>query len=119
MDEQLQESYQAYNAYEERAGTILCEGESFNAGVVGLSDPSGTRRWTIRELAALQTFPATRIFCDGKVTKKPARRIIGNAVPPYWQSRCSRRQRQVSRLRMKTTGNAPHRTGGYEEQEAS
>jgi hypothetical protein len=52
---------------------------------LALSDPltpSGTRRWIIRELAALQTFPALHVFCDGKVSNVNARRVIGNAVPP-------------------------------------
>jgi hypothetical protein len=72
----------AYNAYARRAGTILCICESYSTGSKRPTDPSGTRRWTIRELAALQTFPALHVFCDGKVSNVNARRVIGNAVPP-------------------------------------
>ena len=34
----------AYNAYEYRAGTIICNGESSGRGIGGTSDPTGTRR---------------------------------------------------------------------------
>lgn len=72
--------YQAHNAYEHRAGTILCSCENMVKGHV--SGPTGTHARTIRELAALQTFPAAHVFCHGKVARVDAKRIIGNAVPP-------------------------------------
>lgn len=42
--------------------------------------PSGTRAFTLRELACLQTFPMTYNFCGN--TKNSRRMQIGNAVPP-------------------------------------
>ena len=63
-----------------RAGTIVCNGESSKTG--SALHPLGNRTWTVRELAALQTFPAAHVFCEETIPGKAAMRIIGNAVPP-------------------------------------
>ncbi|EGC49841.1 C-5 cytosine methyltransferase DmtA [Histoplasma capsulatum var. duboisii H88] len=53
-----------------QARTITCNGgENYH--------PSGTRGFTYRELACLQTFPLEHRFCG-----KSVKRQIGNAVPP-------------------------------------
>ncbi|KAL2361703.1 hypothetical protein RJZ56_005385 [Blastomyces dermatitidis] len=53
-----------------QAKTITCNGgENYH--------PSGTRTFTYREFACLQTFPLEHRFCG-----KSVKRQIGNAVPP-------------------------------------
>jgi DNA (cytosine-5)-methyltransferase 1 len=54
--------------------TLTCNGGQGNY------HPSGSRAYTIREIASLQTFPWYHIFPGKSVTV--ARRQIGNAVPP-------------------------------------
>ena len=54
--------------------TLTCNGGQNNY------HPSGTRAYTIREIASLQTFPWYHVF-PGKILTV-ARRQIGNAVPP-------------------------------------
>ncbi|KAK2808144.1 hypothetical protein FQN49_008745, partial [Arthroderma sp. PD_2] len=52
------------------AKTLTCSGgDNFH--------PSGTRTFTLRESACLQTFPLQHTFCSPGVMKQ-----IGNAVPP-------------------------------------
>ncbi|KIW70858.1 hypothetical protein PV04_03095 [Phialophora macrospora] len=46
--------------------------------------PSGTRRFSIREHAALQTFPHTFVFCGPRVQKA---KQVGNAVPPEFATK--------------------------------
>ncbi|CAG7919568.1 unnamed protein product [Penicillium olsonii] len=58
---------------ESLAKTITCGGGEFNY------HPSGTRPYTDREMAVLQTFPMDYQF-SGKYTRKQ----IGNAVPPMF-----------------------------------
>jgi DNA (cytosine-5)-methyltransferase 1 len=53
------------------ARTITCGGGEFNY------HPSGTRAYTDREMALLQTFPMDYKFCGINTRKQ-----IGNAVPP-------------------------------------
>lgn len=54
--------------------TLTCNGGQNNY------HPSGTRAYTIREMASLQTFPWYHLFPGKSVTV--SRRQIGNAVPP-------------------------------------
>lgn len=54
--------------------TLTCNGGQGNY------HPSGTRAYTIREIASLQTFPWYHLFPGKSVTV--SRRQIGNAVPP-------------------------------------
>ena len=54
--------------------TLTCNGGQNNY------HPTGTRAYTIREIASLQTFPWYHVF-PGKILTV-ARRQIGNAVPP-------------------------------------
>ncbi|KAL9107378.1 MAG: hypothetical protein Q9227_007743 [Pyrenula ochraceoflavens] len=52
--------------------------------------PDGDRRFTIRELACIQTFPLTHLFFseDGDLASvTSAQRMIGNAVPPVMAKR--------------------------------
>lgn len=46
-------------------------------GAVGKEHPSGERKFTMREIAALQSFPIEHVFKSNHI-----RRQIGNAVPP-------------------------------------
>jgi DNA (cytosine-5)-methyltransferase 1 len=55
------------------ARTITCGGGEFNY------HPSGTRPYTSREMALLQTFPLNYRF-----TGKFMRKQVGNAVPPLF-----------------------------------
>ena len=56
------------------AFTLTCGGGENNY------HPSGKRRYTVREMACLQTFPLTHSFALNN--KTAARKQIGNAVPP-------------------------------------
>jgi DNA (cytosine-5)-methyltransferase 1 len=49
--------------------------------------PSGTRRFSIRERAALQTFPHNFIFCGPRDEKS---KQVGNAVPPEFSDKMFR-----------------------------
>jgi DNA (cytosine-5)-methyltransferase 1 len=60
------------------APTVTSRGDD-RGGVVVLHHPGNHRRMTARELAAVQSFPDTFIFCG---TKTSAYRQISNAVPP-------------------------------------
>ncbi|OJJ43859.1 hypothetical protein ASPZODRAFT_154360 [Penicilliopsis zonata CBS 506.65] len=66
----LRYSRPPFNA-DQPAGTITCNGGERNY------HPSGTRGFTNREFASLQTFPLHYRFGDREVRKQ-----IGNAVPP-------------------------------------
>ncbi|KAI9876856.1 MAG: hypothetical protein M1823_007201, partial [Watsoniomyces obsoletus] len=60
-----------------QAKTLTCKG----GDCVGNYHPSGLRRWTIREIACLQTFPLYHTFAGARgITAAKAQ--IGNAVPP-------------------------------------
>lgn len=67
---QLRGTRQRYNAFQP-ARTVTCNGGEFNY------HPSGTRQFTCREFACLQTFPM-----DYQFSAQQVRRQIGNAVPP-------------------------------------
>lgn len=60
------------------APTVTGRGDN-KGGVVVLHHPSNTRRMSVRELAAIQSFPLDFYFdCN----QSAAYRLIGNAVPP-------------------------------------
>lgn len=59
-----------------QAKTMTCSGGVRNR------HPSGKRDYTVREYAALQTFPLEHSFAD--LTKTVQKRQIGNAVPPLF-----------------------------------
>ena len=60
------------------APTVTARGDS-KGGVVVLHHPSNTRRMSVRELAAVQSFPLDYEFYGSNTS---AYRQIGNAVPP-------------------------------------
>lgn len=60
------------------APTVTARGDS-RGGVVILPHPSGKRRMSCRELAAIQSFPMNYEFCGNNSS---VYRQIGNAVPP-------------------------------------
>ena len=63
---------------EKPAPTVTARGDD-RGGVVVLHHPGNHRRMTVRELAAVQSFPLDFIFCGNNSS---AYRQIGNAVPP-------------------------------------
>lgn len=58
--------------------TITARGDE-RGGVVIIHHPSNLRRMTVREVAAVQSFPDDYMFCGSKTS---GYRQIGNAVPP-------------------------------------
>lgn len=60
------------------APTVTGRGDN-KGGVVVLHHPSNTRRMSVRELAAVQSFPDTYDFATNQ---SASYRLIGNAVPP-------------------------------------
>ncbi|KAI1623149.1 cytosine-5--methyltransferase [Exophiala viscosa] len=65
-------------SWDKVTGTITC-----NGGAAKVYHPRGRRKYTMRELLALQTFPASFDFPrENPPTKTLMRRQIGNAVPP-------------------------------------
>jgi len=60
------------------APTVTARGDE-KGGVVVLHHPGNHRRMTARELAAVQSFPDSFVFCG---TRTSAYRQIANAVPP-------------------------------------
>lgn len=76
--------YRAPNFYrrfgwDEIAGTITASAQPENCGIL-YPDPATTRRFTIREIARIQSFPDDYIFNARSVQGKY--KVIGNAVPP-------------------------------------
>lgn len=90
---QLRGTRQPYNEFQP-ARTVTCNGGEFNY------HPSGTRQFTCREFACLQTFPMDYQFSNQQV-----RRQIGNAVPPklskaiYREVRKSLRETDLQEMR--------------------
>lgn len=65
---------------EEIAGTITASAQPENCGII---HPTENRRFTIREVARIQTFPDDFIFNDDGLKNITAMyKVIGNAVPP-------------------------------------
>jgi DNA (cytosine-5)-methyltransferase 1 len=62
---------------QEIAGTITAAGTPENSGIL---HPTENRRYTVREIARIQSFPDKFIFVGGSVSSKYHQ--IGNAVPP-------------------------------------
>lgn len=61
-------------------GTITASAQPENCGII---HPIHKRRYTIREIARIQTFPDTFIFIDDSLKNITAMyKVIGNAVPP-------------------------------------
>ena len=61
-------------------GTITASAQPENCGII---HPIHNRRYTIREIARIQTFPDTFIFIDDSLKNITAMyKVIGNAVPP-------------------------------------
>lgn len=61
-------------------GTITASAQPENCGII---HPIHNRRYTIREIARIQTFPDTFIFIDDGLKNITAMyKVIGNAVPP-------------------------------------
>jgi DNA (cytosine-5)-methyltransferase 1 len=78
------QTYRAPNFYRrfalgEICGTITASAQPENCGIV---HPLEDRRFSIREIARLQSFPDNFKFADGCLI--PAYKIIGNAVPPVF-----------------------------------
>lgn len=74
--------YHAPNFYrrfslDEICGTITAAGTPENSGIV---HPHEHRRYTVREIARIQSFPDWFVFRSGSLSGKY--KIIGNAVPP-------------------------------------
>ena len=78
--------YHAPNFYrrfsrDEIAGTITASAQPENCGIV---HPTENRRFTIREIARIQTFPDDFIFIDDTAKDITAMyKVIGNAVPVH------------------------------------
>lgn len=76
--------YHAPNFYrrfsrDEINGTITASAQPENCGI---THPTENRRYTIREIARIQTFPDDFIFIDGSLKDIVAMyKVIGNAVP--------------------------------------
>ena len=64
-------------AWHEIAGTVTASGTPENSGVL---HPTENRRYTIRELARIQTFDDEFVFYGKSISSK--HKQIGNAVPP-------------------------------------
>ena len=61
-------------------GTITASAQPENCGII---HPIHNRRYTIREIARIQTFPDTFVFIDDSLRNITAMyKVIGNAVPP-------------------------------------
>lgn len=61
-------------------GTITASAQPENCGII---HPIHNRRYTIREIARIQTFPDGFIFVDDSVKNITAMyKVIGNAIPP-------------------------------------
>lgn len=61
-------------------GTITAAAQPENCGII---HPIHNRRYTIREVARIQSFPDNFLFVDNSVKKITAMyKVIGNAVPP-------------------------------------
>lgn len=61
-------------------GTITASAQPENCGII---HPIHNRRYTIREIARIQTFPDSFTFVDDSVKNVTAMyKVIGNAVPP-------------------------------------
>ena len=61
-------------------GTITASAQPENCGII---HPLHNRRYTIREIARIQTFPDDFIFIDDSLKNITAMyKVIGNAVPP-------------------------------------
>jgi DNA (cytosine-5)-methyltransferase 1 len=76
------EKYRAPNFYRrfalgEICGTITASGQPENSGII---HPYLNRRFTIREIARIQSFPDDFIFPLPSISNKY--KVIGNAVPP-------------------------------------
>ena len=77
--------YHAPNMYRrfartEIAGTITAAAQPENCGII---HPTENRRFNIREIARIQTFPDDfEFFTDSKVDVTGMYKVIGNAVPP-------------------------------------
>lgn len=77
--------YHAPNFYRrfakhEIAGTITASAQPENCGII---HPTENRRFTIREIARIQTFPDDFVFFDENARTVTAMyKVIGNAVPP-------------------------------------
>jgi DNA (cytosine-5)-methyltransferase 1 len=79
------EKYHAPNFYRrfglgEICGTITASAQPENCGI---THPLENRRFSIREIARIQSFPDNFVFC-GSATKQivGSYKVIGNAVPP-------------------------------------
>jgi len=65
---------------DEIAGTITAAAQPENCGII---HPTQARRFNIREIARIQTFPDNFIFIDDSIKNITAMyKVIGNAVPP-------------------------------------
>lgn len=73
--------------------TILARGNG-GGGVCAIPHYNGLRRLTVRESAAVQTFPDTFEFCG---TKNACYRQIGNAVPVAFAKLLGRELRRIER----------------------
>lgn len=61
-------------------GTITASAQPENCGII---HPIHNRRYTIREIARIQTFPDDFVFIDDSVKNITAMyKVIGNAIPP-------------------------------------
>ena len=61
-------------------GTITASAQPENCGII---HPLHNRRYTIREIARIQTFPDDFLFIDDSLKNITAMyKVIGNAVPP-------------------------------------
>jgi DNA (cytosine-5)-methyltransferase 1 len=64
----------------EICGTITASAQPENCGIV---HPTENRRYTIREIARIQSFPDDFVFLDDSIKNiVAAYKVIGNAVPP-------------------------------------
>ena len=64
---------------DEICGTITASAQPENCGII---HPTENRRFTIREIARIQTFPDTFMFIDDSLKNITAMyKVIGNAVP--------------------------------------
>lgn len=76
----VRSSLRRFDGERELAKTLTCHGG------IGNNHPSGQRGYTLRELAALQTFPLHHLFPD-EMGATVLKRQIGNAVPPLFAKR--------------------------------
>lgn len=73
-------SLRHFDGETELAKTLTCHGG------IGNNHPSGQRGYTLREFAALQTFPAWHLFPE-ELGVTVLKRQVGNAVPPLFAKR--------------------------------